>query len=815
MKIKSLYLSIFLTLGVPVAAIADGTPHSGATDGYQLVWGEEFDGTSINTKAWNVEVNGNGGGNGELQYYRKENVSVSDGCMVITSKKENYGGKGFTSGRINSMGKTAFKHGKIEARIKLPKTANGLWPAFWIMGNDMNTGVTWPYCGEMDILETGNSQGISAGTQDRYFNGAMHWGPYTNGNHPNYAKGYTAPYSIQDGEFHLFTLIWTGTKASMYLDLDKNPGEAPYFEMNIDDVSAQNSAGRYFHKQFFLLFNVAVGGCVPNIYDQGAVTALNSGDAKMYVDYVHVYQQPDAKDYTTADGSFSSDPAPVVTEDKDTKLGDYGSLSLNADNTSTFDFANSRDYVLIDVHPSAKESMAGKIKADYTPDDTKNFIYVWENTYVPKTSIGVNSLGQSESFNDYTVGTVGWSGLGFASPKGSGKDLSMLDDDYFLHFSMRGSDNLMHDSHSVWVGNSRFTIGKTAFVDNGKAYKVLGDYKRDGRWCSFDIPVKMLKAIASPLFADADGGAKAFIGNVFAVLSGGITGTELQFDNIFFYKNPTKTAYVPTTDNTTELGEYGYKSLDDTGKSVFNMSNGTDYVLVDVSQSVKTAMGASVKADYDVDDAKNFLYVWEKTYTAKAPTGVNSFGQAEPFNDYTVNSVGWSGLGYASPAASGKNLSMLDDSYYLHISFKGSDVMAHASHAVGVGSSKFTLGNASVDGSSILGDFRRDGEWYSFDIPFSKIKSLSYPVFLDKDGGASAYHENVISILSGGVGGTELQYDNVFFYKKLTTGINNIIPSDSVSVRIFDMSGRCVNDMTRRGMYIVKENGETKKVIVR
>ena len=73
-------------------------------------------------------------------------------------------------------------------------------------------------------------------------------------------------------------------------------------------------------------------------------------------------------------------------------------------------------------------------------------------------------------------------------------------------------------------------------LDNGKAYKVLGDYKRDGRWCSFDIPVKMLKAIASPLFADADGGAKAFIGNVFAVLSGGITGTELQFDNIFFYK---------------------------------------------------------------------------------------------------------------------------------------------------------------------------------------------------------------------------------------------------------------------------------------
>ena len=806
---------MLLTVATPVAVNADNTPNSGATDGYQLVWSDEFNGTSLDTKAWNVEVNGNGGGNGELQYYRNENVSVSDGCMVITSKKESYSGKSFTSGRINSMGKTAFKHGKIEASIKLPKTANGLWPAFWIMGNDMNTGVSWPYCGEMDILETGNAEGISAGTQEKYFNGAMHWGPYTNGNHPNYAKGYTSPYSIQDGEFHLFTLIWTETKVSMYLDLDKNPGEQPYFEMNIDDVSQQNSAGLYFHKQFFLLLNVAVGGVLPNIYDPGAVTALNNGDAKMYVDYVRVYQQPGSKDYTTPEGSYSDDPTPVVPEDTDTKLGDYGSLSLNTDNTSTFDMANSKDFVLIGVSESVKQLMAGKIKADYSPDDTKNFLYIWENTYVAKTSTGLNSFGQGEQYNDYTVGSAGWSGLGFASPSGSGKDLSMLDDDYFLHFSMRGSDNLMHDSHAVWVGNAKFSVGKSAFVDNGTAYRLLGDYKRDGRWCSFDIPVKMLKAIASPLFSDADGGAKAYTGNVLAMLSGGITGTELQFDNVFFYKNPPKKADVPTTDTSTDLGEYGYKSLDDAGKSTFNIANGTDYVLVDVSAKVKEAMGSNIKADYDVDDVKNFLYVWSNTYTAKTSQGVNSFGQAEAYNDYTVNSVGWSGLGYASPAASGKDLSMIDDNYYLHISLKGSDVIKHASHAVGVGSSKFSIGEASIDGTSILGDFRRDGEWYSFDIPFSKIKSLTYPVFTDKDGGVNAYHENVVSILSGGISGTELQYDNVFFFKKLTTGISNVVTSNNEPMRIFDMSGRRVSNMSNRGMYIIKTSEGTKKVIIK
>src|SRR5690606_33820583 len=92
-----------------------------------------------------------------------------------TAKKETFGGKPATSGRINSVGKKYFKHGKVEASIKLPKTANGLWPAFWMMGNDYPT-VGWPACGEIDILEMGHSKGITNKTQDRFFNGALHWG---------------------------------------------------------------------------------------------------------------------------------------------------------------------------------------------------------------------------------------------------------------------------------------------------------------------------------------------------------------------------------------------------------------------------------------------------------------------------------------------------------------------------------------------------------------------------------------------------------------------------------------------------------------
>ena len=155
---------------------------SGETDGYKLVWQDLFDNGELNPLRWNIEVNGNGGGNAELQYYTdsENNVHVGDdgqgnGCLILTARRENYKNKNFTSGRLNSMNLVTFTHGKIEASIKLPKTANGLWPAFWMMGNDWQS-VGWPKCGETDILEMGNSEGIKNGTQDRFFNGACHWG---------------------------------------------------------------------------------------------------------------------------------------------------------------------------------------------------------------------------------------------------------------------------------------------------------------------------------------------------------------------------------------------------------------------------------------------------------------------------------------------------------------------------------------------------------------------------------------------------------------------------------------------------------------
>ena len=49
---------------------------SGETGGYKLVWEDLFNGSVLDESVWNIEVNGDGGGNNELQYYRAENVSL-------------------------------------------------------------------------------------------------------------------------------------------------------------------------------------------------------------------------------------------------------------------------------------------------------------------------------------------------------------------------------------------------------------------------------------------------------------------------------------------------------------------------------------------------------------------------------------------------------------------------------------------------------------------------------------------------------------------------------------------------------------------
>lgn len=320
---------------------------------YTLVWEDNFD--SLNVCYWNLDDNARGGGNAELQYYAPKNVTIEkhpvsgETCLVLNAQREDYyyttaeGKQGYrpaTSARLNTQDKVTVEYGMVEARIAFPYTANGLWPAFWMLGNNLATNlgdddsvddlatalekqgrVVWPKCGEIDVCEMGHSNGIKAGTQERYFNGACHWGEsWNNGAYPNVGKFHTWDYSVQ-GDFHLFTLIWTEDSIAMYLDLDrcpkaKNddvcadskvgglfPDAQPYFELSLRDKTV-NEPGHYFNHPFYLVLNLSVGGFFPGIPNPekysdvidasllDPVTALpeDGTPVKMYVDYIRVYK---------------------------------------------------------------------------------------------------------------------------------------------------------------------------------------------------------------------------------------------------------------------------------------------------------------------------------------------------------------------------------------------------------------------------------------------------------------------------------------------------------------------------------------------
>jgi len=298
---------------------------------WQLVWSDEFDGETLNTAYWNVEDNARGGGNAELQYYSPDNVSVErhpvtgENCLVLTARREDYRNRPCTSARLNTQDKVTVEFGKVEARIAFPHTADGLWPAFWMLGNNLATNlgdnddidaqvaqlakegrVVWPKCGEIDICEMGHHTGIENGTQDRYFNGACHWGEsFNNGAYPNVGGFYTADYPVQ-GDFHLFTLVWTEDSIAMYLDQDKYPETVPYFQLSLRDKGL-NEPGHYFNHPFYLVLNLSVGGFFPAMpaaekYPEvitaddpsfRKVTALpaDGTPVKMYVDYIRVYKR--------------------------------------------------------------------------------------------------------------------------------------------------------------------------------------------------------------------------------------------------------------------------------------------------------------------------------------------------------------------------------------------------------------------------------------------------------------------------------------------------------------------------------------------
>ena len=240
---------------------------------WQLVWQDEFDGPagqSPDPAQWTYDIGtgDNGWGNQELQYYtdRQENISLDgEGNLVITAKRESFGGMPFTSARIKTQGLFEQTYGRFEARIKLP-WGPGIWPAFWLLGSDVET-VGWPQSGEIDIMEY-------RGQQPNLIHSTIHGPGYSGGG--GISKSFGLENNRFDVDFHLFAVEWAQNYIRFYVD------DVLYQEIRPEDLPGT----WVFDKPFFIIINVAVGGNYV-----GFPTSQTPFPQTMLIDYVRVYKE--------------------------------------------------------------------------------------------------------------------------------------------------------------------------------------------------------------------------------------------------------------------------------------------------------------------------------------------------------------------------------------------------------------------------------------------------------------------------------------------------------------------------------------------
>lgn len=239
-----------------------------------LVWSDEFNGASLDTTNWTLEVGGGGFGNSELQYYTNgQNLTFTGAEMIIHARKENpagytcwYGACTYTSSRLKTAGKREFTYGRMEARLQIPYS-QGLWPAFWMLGNDIGT-VGWPNSGEIDIME-------NIGKEPSIVHGTLH-GPGYSGCCA-IGGGYTLPSGQLHDAYHAYRVEWESNVFRWYID------NTLYFTVPRATVEARGPW--VFSHPFFFILNIAVGGAWPGNPDGTTVMPQ-----QMKVDYVRVYQ---------------------------------------------------------------------------------------------------------------------------------------------------------------------------------------------------------------------------------------------------------------------------------------------------------------------------------------------------------------------------------------------------------------------------------------------------------------------------------------------------------------------------------------------
>lgn len=276
----------------------------GGRPGSELVWADEFDGSSLDTSHWNMELGDGaaypeisggwwGWGNDEQQCYMSSpsNVRVADGLLTISAKHQpatpcvNYNiytnvshetsRTAWTSAKITSASKKAFKWFEdgspvyVEARVQAPSVSSGRAPGFWFLPSPPSPYGRWPDSGEIDVGKH-----------------ASHGPAQLDPSHGSNGGSSAAP-AAAPGEFHVWAIEWAPTYIAWILD-GQEVHRSPSSEWH--SAAAPDKVGAPFDQPFYAIFNLAIDGVACPVNQTCA--PLDPSTSHFNVDYIRAWKVP-------------------------------------------------------------------------------------------------------------------------------------------------------------------------------------------------------------------------------------------------------------------------------------------------------------------------------------------------------------------------------------------------------------------------------------------------------------------------------------------------------------------------------------------
>lgn len=284
--------------------------------------------------------------------------------------------------------------------------------------------------------------------------------------------------------------------------------------------------------------------------------------------------------------------------------------------------------------------------------------------------------------------------------------------------------------------------------------------------------------------------------------------------------------------------------------------NGSNYYLIylDADTEIEHGITAKIKTDLRVnwDAATNpggekALYIWDNTYVANAATGKGSLGQIGGFLDFSVGTIGWSGLGFCMrentvavpvPTSFPVDYTALTDQYRFHMAVKTTAAKASQIQVMGskTGIAKFSVGTGMVENApnitpSILPTFKSDGTWNVIDMSVAQLRTYG---FTNRD----TFTGNYFVLLSGAAP-NNIGIDAVYFYLPGGTGVNDLkankleimvtnkiveVINATAPIEVYSVTGALVKksiepifgvEELAKGAYVIKSGNAVGKVIIK